>query len=76
MNGGSPERRKAIIILNGISLRKKLLYHEYLPAISGLFDVEVKETLSKNDARTLASKYTDKYVDIILAAGGDGTVHL
>lgn len=75
MNGGSPERRKAIIILNGISLRKKLFYHEYLPAISGLFDVEVKETLSKNDARTLASKYTDKYVDIILAAGGDGTVH-
>ena len=75
MNGGSPRRKKAIIILNGISLRKKLFYHEYLPAISELFDVEVKETLSKNDARALASKYTDKYVDIILAAGGDGTAH-
>lgn len=68
-------KKRAVIILNGLSLRKKLFYHEYLPAISQLFDVEVHETLSKNDARMLASKFTEKYVDLIIAAGGDGTVH-
>lgn len=68
-------KKKAIIILNGISLRKKLFYHEYLPAISQIFDAEVHETLSRNDARSLASKFAEKYPDVILAAGGDGTVH-
>ncbi|MGC1241283.1 MAG: diacylglycerol kinase family protein [Chryseosolibacter sp.] len=68
-------KKRAIIILNGLSLKKKILYHEYLPAISQLFDVEVHETLSLNDARNLASKFTDKYVDVIIAAGGDGTIH-
>ncbi len=75
MTGQSEGKKKAIIILNGISLKKKLFYHEYLPAISGIFDVEVKETLSKNDAKFLASKFTDRYTDVLLAAGGDGTVH-
>lgn len=68
-------KRKGIIVLNGISLKKKIFYHEYLPAISGMFDVEVHETLSKNDAKALAAKYTGRYVDFILAAGGDGTLH-
>jgi diacylglycerol kinase (ATP) len=68
-------KKKGVIILNGISLKKKLFYHEYLPAISRMFDVEVHETLSKNNARALASKFTDKYVDFILSAGGDGTLH-
>lgn len=68
-------KRKAVIILNGISLKKKLFYKEYLPEISRIFDVEVHETLSKHDARILASKFTEKYVDVILAAGGDGTLH-
>lgn len=68
-------KRSAVIILNGISLRKKLFYHDYLPAISTIFDVDVQETLSRNDARMLASKAAGKYVDVILAAGGDGTVN-
>ena len=67
-------KRNGIIILNGISLKKKLLYHEYLPAISEIFDVEVHETLSKNDAKSLASKFTERNIDVILAAGGDGTL--
>ena len=69
------EKKSAIVILNGISLKKKIFYHEYLPAISEIFQVEVHETLSKNDAKNLASKFCDKYVDVILAAGGDGTLH-
>jgi diacylglycerol kinase (ATP) len=68
-------KKDAIIILNGISLKKKLFYHEYLPAISQIFNVEVHETLTKNDARALASKFAGKYVDVILSAGGDGTLN-
>jgi YegS/Rv2252/BmrU family lipid kinase len=72
---GTRGKKDAVVILNGISLKKKLFYHEYLPALSEVFNVEVQETLSKNDARSLASKFTDKYVDVILAAGGDGTLN-
>lgn len=68
-------KKNAIIILNGISLKKKLFYHDYLPALTPIFNVEVHETLSKNDARSLASKFADKFVDLIIAAGGDGTLH-
>ena len=67
--------RKVIVILNGISLKKKLFYNEYLPAISSLYDVEVHETVSKNDASILASRFCNKNVDLILAAGGDGTLN-
>src|SRR5687768_14038227 len=69
------KKKNAIVVLNGISLKKKLFYHEYLPAISEIFSLEVHETLSKNDAKAIASKYTDKNVDVILAAGGDGTLN-
>lgn len=75
MKGSGASRKNAIIILNGISLKKKLFYQEYLPAISSIFEVEVHETISRNDARLLASKFTDKNVDVILSAGGDGTLN-
>lgn len=68
-------KKRAIVILNGISLKKKIFYHEYFPTLSQIFDADVHETLSQNDARLLASKFTDKYVDVIIAAGGDGTLH-
>lgn len=75
MNGTRGEKRTAIVILNGISLNKKVFYHEYFPALSQIFDVEVHETLSQNDAKMLASKFTERYPDVILAAGGDGTLN-
>ena len=75
MKGPASGKRKAIVILNGISLKKKLFYHEYLPPISSMFDVEVHETISRNDARNLASRFSEKGVDVILAAGGDGTLN-
>jgi YegS/Rv2252/BmrU family lipid kinase len=75
MTGPRAGKKNAIIILNGLSLKKKLFYHEYLPAISQLFNVEVHETLSRNDAKMLASKFAGRYAEIILAAGGDGTLH-
>ena len=66
---------KVAIILNGISLKKKFLYHEILPVLRAAFNIEVFETITQNDAITLASKATEKKYDVILAAGGDGTVH-
>lgn len=75
MKGSREGKKNAVVILNGISLRKKIFYHEYLPAISEIFNVETHETLSQNDAKTLASRFTEKYVDVILAAGGDGTLN-
>ena len=75
MSGSQAGKKNAIVILNGISLKKKLFYHEYLPALSEVFDVEVHETLSVNDAKSLASKFTDRFVDAIIAAGGDGTLN-
>lgn len=66
---------KIAIILNGISLEKEKFYKNYLPALSSLFEVEVFETLTVNHAVSLASKAVYKRFDIILAAGGDGTLH-
>lgn len=72
---GSAGKKDAVVILNGLSLKKKLFYHEYLPALTDLFNVEVHETLSRNDAKTLASRLSDQYPDVIISAGGDGTLH-
>ena len=74
MKGPPAAKRKAVVILNGLSQKKKLFYHEYLPALSAIFDVEVHETISKGDARNAASDFSDKNVDVILPAGGDGTL--
>jgi diacylglycerol kinase (ATP) len=64
-----------ISIKNGISLRKKYFYKTVLPALSEVANIEVKETLTKNDAVSLASKASEQYVDAIIAAGGDGTLN-
>src|SRR4051812_34358142 len=71
----APVRKNIVVILNGISLKKKKLYTEYLPALSKIANVQVKETQSRSHAISLASKAADEYVDLILAAGGDGTLN-
>jgi diacylglycerol kinase (ATP) len=71
----SQRKKKIVIVLNGISLKKKFFYHTIVPALSTQANIEVHETLSKNDAVSLASKATDLNADIILAAGGDGTLN-
>jgi len=66
---------KIAIILNGISLAKKNFYKSILPALQQSFLVEVFETRSQQDAVSLSSQAVDKNFDVIIAAGGDGTVH-
>lgn len=66
---------KIAIILNGISLQKKFFFTNILPSLQAQFRVDVFETHTKHDAVSLADKAVDKRFDVVLAAGGDGTVH-
>lgn len=66
---------KIAVVLNGISLERKLFYRKFLPRLNAEFPVEVFETLSKNDAVMLASRATYRYYDVVISAGGDGTIH-
>lgn len=71
----SAERRDVVVILNGISRRKKFFYQRLLPVISDICNVQVYETMKMNEAIGIASKATDQNVHLILAAGGDGTLN-
>jgi diacylglycerol kinase (ATP) len=62
------------IILNGISRKKNQFYSSIHPALVQKFNVEVFETQWPGHARELARERVQHPVDIILAAGGDGTL--
>ena len=66
---------KITIIVNGISLQKKFFYEAFLPSLKKVFNVEIFETRTIHDAAALASQAVDNHHDVILAAGGDGTVN-
>jgi diacylglycerol kinase (ATP) len=68
--------KEIAIILNGISLYKKTFYKKFLPLIQERYKTDVFETNSRHDGILLSSKAAEKYrYDVILAAGGDGTLH-
>jgi YegS/Rv2252/BmrU family lipid kinase len=66
---------KIAIILNGISGKKTNFRKRILPRLEQNFSVQVFETKSPNDAFQLASEAVAKKFDLIIAAGGDGTLH-
>jgi diacylglycerol kinase (ATP) len=66
---------KTLIILNGISHKKKKFYSEILPSLQKKFEIIVKETSHAGHACQLASEALSKNYECILAAGGDGTLH-
>jgi diacylglycerol kinase (ATP) len=66
---------KIAIILNGISRKKKRFYRQILPSIQNKFSVEVFETLFSGHAIQLSGEAVIKGFDIILSAGGDGTLN-
>lgn len=63
---------KITILLNGISPAKKKFYRTVLPPLQRVFEVHVRETQYAGHARQLAREADS---DIVLAAGGDGTLH-
>jgi YegS/Rv2252/BmrU family lipid kinase len=72
----SPKEIKIAVILNGISFYKETFYKKFLPVLEHHYQVDVFETKSKNDAILLTSKAVETYsYKVILAAGGDGTLH-
>jgi YegS/Rv2252/BmrU family lipid kinase len=66
---------KVAVILNGISLKKKFFYSKIMPALQKTCNADVFETHTRHDAIFLASKLIEKKYNLILAAGGDGTVN-
>jgi YegS/Rv2252/BmrU family lipid kinase len=66
---------KIIVILNGVSKKKKKFYQHILPILNQKFSVEVLETQFANHARQLAVEAVLKKVDVIISAGGDGTLN-
>lgn len=66
---------KVAVILNGLSGKKKLFYSKLLPVIREQAEVSVFETQSRTDAFDFSAKAVSEKYDLIIAAGGDGTIH-
>lgn len=66
---------KIAIVVNGISPKKKAFYKTFLPQLKELYPLEILETQMIHDAEVLASTAVEGHFDVILAAGGDGTVN-
>lgn len=66
---------KVAVILNGISRKKKIFYRIIYPLLQEKSDVTVFETQYPNHAKELAAQAVALNFEIILAAGGDGTLH-
>lgn len=65
---------KIVIILNGISSKKKLFYSSILPVLQKAHEIVVLETRRAGHAKQLAADYAPS-CDALVAAGGDGTLH-
>jgi diacylglycerol kinase (ATP) len=63
------------VILNGISRQKKVFCSEIQPALQKKFAVTVFETCYDRHARDLAREACSGNFAVIVAAGGDGTLH-
>jgi diacylglycerol kinase (ATP) len=63
------------IIINGISRKKKKFYHQILPFIQQAFSTDVFETQFSGHAIQLAGEVVAKGYDVIISAGGDGTLN-
>lgn len=66
---------KIAIILNGLSGKKKLFYSRLLPVIRAHNAADVFETRSHTDAFTFATQAVAEEYTLVMAAGGDGTLH-
>lgn len=74
--GGSTSAsvRKVAIVLNSLSAKQYLVY-EAAEKLSREFSIQVLPTRAAGDDERLASQAVENNVDIIITAGGDGTLH-
>lgn len=66
---------KIAIILNGVSRNKKKFYRNLYPAITREFDTTVLETKFAGHAEELGMQAGQEKYNVVMAAGGDGTLH-
>jgi diacylglycerol kinase family enzyme len=66
---------KVAVILNGLSGRKRFFYSSLLPVIQEHATADVFETRSRTDAFDFSAKAVSENYDLIIAAGGDGTIN-
>lgn len=66
---------RVAIILNGLSRRKKFFYTKLLPILREHNQADVFETHSAADAFDFSVKAVAEKYDLIIAAGGDGTIN-
>jgi len=66
---------KVAIILNGLSGKKKSFYSNLLPVIREHATADVFETRSQTDAFDFSVRAVSENYDLVLAAGGDGTIN-
>ncbi len=66
---------KVAIIINGLSGRRKHFYTRLLPIIRQYATADVFETQSATDAFDFSVKAVYQKYDLIIAAGGDGTIN-
>lgn len=66
---------KVAVILNGLFGRKKLFYSRLLPVIREHATAGVFETRSRTDAFDFSVKAVSENYELIIAAGGDGTIN-
>ncbi|MFZ5972192.1 MAG: diacylglycerol/lipid kinase family protein [Bacteroidota bacterium] len=66
---------RVLIILNGISRRKTYFYRQIVPALQQVAPVTIWETKHAGHAEALATKGALEDYELIMAAGGDGTLH-
>jgi len=66
---------RILVILNGVSRKKKLFYRKIFPLLKQHGDFEVWETKYAGHAETLAAEGVALGYGTILSAGGDGTMH-
>lgn len=65
---------KIAVILNGTNSKKSKWYQQYHSILSTHHKLEIYETISAGDGVEQAKKAIDSQPDVILAAGGDGTL--
>lgn len=66
---------KVAVILNSLSGKKKFFYSTLLPVIQQQGEAVVFETHSPTDAFEFSVKAVSEKYELLIAAGGDGTIH-
>jgi diacylglycerol kinase (ATP) len=69
------DSQKLIVILNGVSRKKKKFYKQILPGLASQYAVDVWETQHQEHAIELGTKAAQENPLGVLAAGGDGTMN-